>query len=397
MTEQKYFCNKCQKMMAPVNFYTYKNGDKTELCKKCLTLHLDPYEPDTFLWIMEKLDIPYIPTEWAKIIERDLAKKPESFNGTAVFGKYLSKMKLKQWNWAGWDDTEKIQADIEKQKTLAERGVEMMDLKEQLENGEITEAEYMTLSPISLETPSYTSPPPSSANILPPVSVFSELPEGYIDPAADLTNEDKVYLATKWGQMYKPSEWMQLEKNYDDMMRSFDIRDADTENSLILLCKTNLKANQAIDLGDLDGYQKLSKVAESLRKTAKFTAAQNKDKANEGFDSIGELIVMCEKEGFIPRYATDIPQDKVDQTLLDMNNYLRKLVTQDLGFGQQIEDSIKKIQLQREMNEEESRRQANGDDSFEALELEDEDHEVFYEEIMEQRERDMETIFGKDE
>jgi hypothetical protein len=65
---------------------------------------------------------------------------------------------------------------------------------------------------------------------------------------------------------------------------------------------------------------------------------------------------MCEKEGFIPRYATDIPQDKVDQTLLDMNNYLRKLVTQDLGFGQQIEDSIKKIQLQREMNEEESRR-----------------------------------------
>jgi hypothetical protein len=43
---------------------------------------------------------------------------------------------------------------------------------------------------------------------------------------------------------------------------------------------------------------------------------------------------MCEKEGFIPRYATDIPQDKVDLTLRDMNEYLRKLVTQDLGFGQ---------------------------------------------------------------
>jgi hypothetical protein len=61
---------------------------------------------------------------------------------------------------------------------------------------------------------------------------------------------------------------------------------------------------------------------------------------------------MCEREGFIPRFVTDIPQDKVDATLLDMNNYLKKLVTQDLGFGQQIEDSIKKIQMQKEMNNE---------------------------------------------
>lgn len=116
--------------MAPVNFYTYKNGDKTELCKKCLTLHLDPYEPDTFLWIMEKLDVPYIPAEWAKIIERDLAKKPESFNGTAVFGKYISKMKLNQWNKYGWADTDAIQEEAERQKELIEQAAEEANLKE---------------------------------------------------------------------------------------------------------------------------------------------------------------------------------------------------------------------------------------------------------------------------
>jgi hypothetical protein len=101
------------------------------------------------------------------------------------------------------------------------------------------------------------------------------------------------------------------------MMQSFDIQDADSENTLILMCKTNLKANQAIDCGDIEGYQKLSKVLESQRKTAKWTAAQVKEEKGNFVDSIGELIAICEKEGFIPRFATDIPQDKVDATLKD--------------------------------------------------------------------------------
>jgi hypothetical protein len=79
-------------------------------------------------------------------------------------------------------------------------------------------------------------------------------------------------MAVKWGKLYKPNEWVILETDYTKMKKSFDIQDADSENTLILLCKTNLKANQAIDCGDIEGYQKLAKVAESLRKSAKFTA-----------------------------------------------------------------------------------------------------------------------------
>ncbi len=167
------------------------------------------------------------------------------------------------------------------------------------------------------------------------------------------------------------------------MTESFDIRDADTVNALILICKTNLKMNQALDIGDLDGYQKLSRVYDGLRKSAKFTAAQNKEDKNDFVDSVGELVALCEKEGFIPRYITDIPQDKVDATLKDMNDYLHKLVTQDLGFGQQIEDALKKIQIQKEMNEAEEA-QNNGDFS-----LEDEDYAAFLEEVEAQKEQDI--------
>lgn len=109
--------------------------------------------------------------------------------------------------------------------------------------------------------------------------------------------------------------------------------------------------NQALDSGDIEGFQKLSKVSEALRKSAKFMASQRKEDKDGVIDSVGQLVELCEREGFIPRYATDVPQDKVDATLKDMNDYLRKLVTQDLGFGQQIEDAIRKIQIQKEMNE----------------------------------------------
>lgn len=81
------------------------------------------------------------------------------------------------------------------------------------------------------------------------------------------------------------------------------------------------------------------------------TAAQNKEKDNKVFDSVGELVAMCEKKGFIPRYCTDISQDKIDFTLKDMNAYLKRLVTEDLGFGAQIEDAIKKLQIQKELEE----------------------------------------------
>ena len=64
-----------------------------------------------------------------------------------------------------------------------------------------------------------------------------------------------------------------------------------------------------------------------------------------------------------------------------MNNYVKKLVTQDLGFGQQIEDALKKIQIQKEMNEAEEKELETG----EPVELVDTDYEDFYNNIEAQK------------
>ena len=401
------YCQKCHKTMNDTQFYTYKNGDKTEMCKNCLTLHVNNFEPDTFLWLLEKMDVPYIPSEWNVLRDRDYAKDPNKIGGAAVFGKYLAKMKLKQWNKYGWADSEALQAE-EKQK--AKEHAESVKAQEewateQFQNGEISEAEYKTLTSSLKQELDYTqgkiqreyagagigyNGAPAGPN-----AIFSEAnymrPEDMPHPSEELTEDDKMYLVMKWGRLYSADEWVELERMYKEMENSFDIQDADTINALVLICKLNLKANQALDQGDYDGFAKLSRSLESMRKSAKFTAAQKKEEKADAVDCVGELVSMCEREGFIPRYATDIPQDKVDVTLRDMNEYVQKLVTQDLGFGQQIEDALKKIQLQKEMQEKESELWA-GEDT-----LSDEDYQAYFEEVEAQKERDLDTIESEED
>ena len=391
----KYHCDKCNKELEEVNFYKYRDGSYVELCKKCLTMHVDAFDPTTFTWLLEKLDVPYIPQEWNAVIENKMAKKPDKpLSHSAVFGSYLSKTKLKQWKDFYWADNEKIQEMYFQQSAQASAEKAELDAmyQEQFEAGQISEAQYKTLtSPkarndqmmnmLAMQGPYLGENNPYDENNF---LNDTEIP----DAAALMTQEEKITFAMKWGKLYKPNEWLELETDYQKMKKSFDIQDADSENTLILLCKTNLKANQAIDCGDIEGFQKLSKVSESLRKSAKFTAAQNKEQKEDYVDSIGQLIAMCEKDGFIPRFATDIPQDKVDLTLRDMNEYVRKLVTQDLGFGQQIEDSLKKIMLQNEMNKEAERRQAEEGEDYDPYaptELEDEDIVDYYDSIMNQK------------
>lgn len=47
--KDKFYCEKCNKWMGESEFFTYKDGSKTEMCKKCLTMHINNFEEDTFI------------------------------------------------------------------------------------------------------------------------------------------------------------------------------------------------------------------------------------------------------------------------------------------------------------------------------------------------------------
>jgi hypothetical protein len=68
-----------------------------------------------------------------------------------------------------------------------------------------------------------------------------------------LTDEERTYLRLKWGKAYRPEEWIRLEQLYEEMMGSYDIQTAGHIDTLKLMCKTSLKANQLLDICDVDG------------------------------------------------------------------------------------------------------------------------------------------------
>lgn len=348
-------CSKCGKTMDAKNFYTHKDGSKTSLCKKCLTMHINNFEEDTFTWILKDMDVPYVPEEWNVLRDRAYAKDPTSVNTMSVLGKYLSKMKLTQWKKYGWADSEAINLENKLKKEEAERQAQIFEeqIQKEFERGDITEAQYKTLMSTQSQVEEIKNMPLPQKSVATPTSAIAT--DGYfnesnfipeeelIDPGIELTKEDRLALAIKWGRLYKDHEWVELERTYNNMMKSFDIQDADSKNTLILICKVNLKANQALDCGDYDGFKKLSTTLEAMRKSAKFTAAQNKEAKGGFVDAVGQLVEYCEKKkGKIPEYDISEPEDIVDKIIMDLKEYNKDLIYADPTLAAQIEDYLKK-------------------------------------------------------
>ena len=377
-----YYCKTCGRTMDGDQFYAsnrldrYPDDGKLPECKKCITRHVDNWNPRTYLWILEEIDVPYIEDEWNKLLER-YGKDRTKITGMTILGRYLSKMKLNQYNMYKWEDTEKIKAkaEAEKRDVMARQGYSGEEIEQAIA------ADFTPAKPIGMDEPTREEPAP--------IDAFE--PVGFED---DLTEEDKIYLSIKWGKTYKPYEWVQLEKYYQEMMQSFDIQTPSHEDYLKLICKTSIKAHQLIDLGDIEGFQKMSKVYDALMKSAKFTAVQNKAESGEFVNSISELVLLCEKEeGFIPRFYTDKPKDKVDETLADLRGYTNTLVTEEMNLGNLIESAVKALQRQAEKAEDE-----DIDDEDEILdmdtldELKDSDFEDHYDFLEQEADEDMLTI-----
>lgn len=333
---ETYYCEKCNRTMNGTEFYSsnnlekYPNDGKFPVCKKCMTMHVDNWNPDTYLWILQEADVPYVPDEWNKLMEK-YGRDPQSMTGMTILGRYLSKMKLKQFKDYRWKDTEFLQqmANNKLEQTMKRQGYDAQQIATAIEKSSITIPEG------ELKEPVY-APPPNA-----PTEDYFAQQSGEVEQDLDLTDEDRTYLRLKWGKTYKPEEWVKLEQLYEEMMASYDIQGAGHKDTLKLICKTSLKANQLIDIGDIEGFQKMSKVYDSLMKSGKFTAAQNKAESGEFVDSIGELIELCEKEGYIERYYVEQPHDKVDLTIQDMQRYTRTLIEDETNISTMVEKALR--------------------------------------------------------
>ena len=390
------YCKKCNKTMRGDEFYSshnlekYPNNGKLDMCKKCLTMHVDNYNPDTFLWILQEVDVPYIPDEWNKIIS-SYVTSGRKMSGATILGRYLAKMKLKQWKDYRWEHTDFLQEQANRkiEETMKRSGYDAAQIAEAIEKATFTLPEQIVQPEYEDEIPAQTAEYAATQD-----DYFAQQSGGTQDDAAfddDLTEEDRTYLRLKWGKAYRPEEWVKLEQLYNEMMESYDIQTAGHIDTLKLICKTSLKANQLIDIGDVEGFQKMSKVYDSLMKSGKFTAAQNKAESGEFVDSISELVEICEKEGFIPRYYTAGPMDKVDETLADLKGYTRSLVTEEMNLGNLIEGAVKEM-ARLEAQEEDEDVEEEDIDLEEIEHIKENDFEDYVDFIEEESESDNEFL-----
>lgn len=92
---------------------------------------------------------------------------------------------------------EKRRQEEEARKQQASSSQQEIELLESLKNGEISEAEYKTLS---MATDSSIVTETETGFLAPTVTIDEN------DITKNLSEEDIRYLALKWGTMYKPSE-----------------------------------------------------------------------------------------------------------------------------------------------------------------------------------------------
>ena len=368
--EKQYYCDKCHRTMSSDNFYKSNNLEKygdndgyLHVCKKCLTMHVDNWNPDSFKPILMDIDVPWIPDEWNLLLQK-YGKNRSNVTGTTILGRYLSKMKLKQYKDFRWKDTDFIQeiSDAKMRESLKRQCFDAAEIEEAIRQNRI---------PVPAEPVLDGDGEDMGSNGT--TGMFRPMRE---EVDLGLTDEDKAYLRLKWGSTYTQEEWVKLETQYNEMMNSYDIQTAGHKDTLI-------------DIGDIEGYQKAMKVYNDLMHAGNFTAVQNKTDNGEYIDSIAELVAICEKDGFIPRYYVEEPKDRIDRVLQDLQGYTRSLIMEETNLGNMIEGALKQIEVDNEKaarintddGEDDDEAQRLLEESLfaepEEIELDDEDFEDF--------------------
>lgn len=381
MPANMLYCEKCKKTIDEKQFYSSKRLDKYpsgkfSKCKKCLTMHVNNWDPETFLPILEDADVPYVQWKWEELLNK-YCGNPDAVTGMTVMGRYLSQMKLVQFKKYSWADSDKLNEEHRQQVAAALEESNMSEEeKEKIVNkgldappeGYLTDVEKLQMQNEVTDSQSQASSNPFEAGY----------DEADMLILQDLTEDDKKMLLLKWG-VYRPSEWVQLEQLYQDMLSSYDIQTAGHKDTLKLACKASLKSNKLLDIGDMEGAKKAVSMYDTLMKSGKFTAAQNKAESGEAIDSVGELALLCEKEeGFIPVFYNGTPNDCVDETLEDIKRYLYNLVVNEQGLGDLIENALSAMKRDSEKEDEE-------DIDIEDIEAEIQEDLMSYEDYEEQR------------
>ena len=74
----KKTCPKCGRTLEEIKFFSYRDDRKKKypICKDCVKMYIDDYNPDTFVKYIKEFNDPWSPTLWNK---RDSKKRTKRY------------------------------------------------------------------------------------------------------------------------------------------------------------------------------------------------------------------------------------------------------------------------------------------------------------------------------
>lgn len=313
-------CDTCHTPKGLMAFYKDRHGEYCPTCKKCLLKNVDNADPSTFVPILKRLDYPYIADVWASLARAQYRASPSSFGPSSVFGKYVRTMCMDQYKPFTFADSEELNGS---------KHLPKVDRDDDDANSELPFDDFH-VADVAWGDASSDSDSSSEEDAV---------RESYDD-------EEWGRLVRRWGDSYKPSELRAMDELFRKYESDYKLDTIDRMETAKQICKVMIKMNDALDHDDFQSYRSLSQVADSLRKSGAFTEAQKKTEQKRYLDSVGELVAAAERSGgIIEQYPMldDYPQDKIDLTLRDYENYVYNLVSNEMGLGDIIETYVKKL------------------------------------------------------
>lgn len=157
--------------------------------------------------------------------------------------------------------------------------------------------------------------------------------EGTINDEIEVLTEAKMRrLKNTWSDSYTTSELLFLEDYYNQILATQNVSTPILQHYARDLCEVELRIKKGLREG-LD-VKKDMDARDNIIKIAKFEASNAKNAAD--FESVGELMVYYGKKGWHPKWHTE-PQDSVDFTMQNIQNYLKRLVMNEGNFAEQVE------------------------------------------------------------
>lgn len=153
-----------------------------------------------------------------------------------------------------------------------------------------------------------------------------------------LNEEQKKIYRERWG-VFDDEAYAYLENLYNGLITTQNVNGALQVDQAIKICKISYEIDKRIEEGV--EFDKLLASYDKLVKAAEFTP-KNVKNIND-FDTVGELVKWLEKKGWKNNYYDNVTRDVVDETILNIQNFNRRLYTNETGIGDDINHRIEML------------------------------------------------------